>query len=171
MIEKVNIKTERLIIGQFEDKDISETYISWLNDPYLMRFSNQRFTKHTGASCKEYLSTFKNSSNQFLKITDLRNNKIVGTATVYCDNNHRKADIGILIGIGGNRYGTEAWNAIVHYLIGENNVYKLTAGTVENNHAMRKIIENSGFYLEATRYRHELIDNKRVNIMHYAFFS
>ena len=45
----------------FENSDITSEYISWLNDPEVVRFSNQRFIRHTIKSSQIYLKSFKNT--------------------------------------------------------------------------------------------------------------
>ena len=39
-----------------------------MNDKYLLRFSDQRHTKHNYQTSLKYLQTFKNKQNLFLKI-------------------------------------------------------------------------------------------------------
>ena len=166
------IETGRLIISNFSEQDISREYIEWLNSPVAMKYSNQRFKDHTKESCIFYLKSFENTANSFLKITEVKE-EMIGTATIYTNKEHKRADIGLLIGpnYSGMGYGSEAWNAIVQNLRRSQNIQKLTAGTASINIAMRKIIEKSGFFHEATLKGHEIIEEERVDIYYYSQFT
>ena len=48
----------KIKLVKFNKKFLTKRYISWLNDKKLMRFSEQRFKKHTLNSCKKYLEEF-----------------------------------------------------------------------------------------------------------------
>jgi hypothetical protein len=41
----------------FEAADINATYLGWLNDPEVTRYSNQRFHQHTPESCAANLES------------------------------------------------------------------------------------------------------------------
>jgi RimJ/RimL family protein N-acetyltransferase len=47
----LNLITRRLRLRPFQAADINDTYLGWLNDPEVTRFSNQRFHQHTAESC------------------------------------------------------------------------------------------------------------------------
>ena len=98
---------------------------------------------------------------------------MIGTSTVYINKQHKRADIGLLIGTcySGKGYGSEAWNAIIQSLRETENIQKLTAGTAAVNIAMRRIIEKSGFLHEATFKDHEIIEGDRVDIYYYSQFT
>lgn len=163
----------RLLVRPFIKKDISDTYLGWLLDPEVVRFSNQRFKVHTRESCQDYLSSFSGTKNHFLAINDRRSGSILGTMTVYFNVSHGTADIGIMIGerkIWGLGIGSEAFSLILSVLHDSGQVRKATAGTISINHSMVRICEKSGMHLEATRVGHELIDGVPTDINYYAKF-
>ena len=41
------IVTPRVTISLFSRENITQEYLSWLNDENLMKFSNQRFVHHS----------------------------------------------------------------------------------------------------------------------------
>lgn len=166
------IETPRLIIENFVHSDINDEYITWLNDKELMQYSNQRFKSHDKESCRKYLSSFDSTCQKFLAIRRKDGSKpprLVGTITLYTSTEHQTADIGLLIGIQAQGYGSESWNAVFSSLL-QLKFRKITAGCAASNTAMRKIIENSGMELEATRQAQELIQNEPVDILYYAYF-
>ena len=168
------IQSTRLTIRTFNELDVNEKYISWLNDPVITRFSSQRFHYHTHESCKSFLKKFDGSHNDFFLIELTDDNQAIGTATVYRDINNGLADIGLLIGerrLWGNGYGAEAFNSILQYLLNDTKMRKVTAGTMATNLSMKSILERSGMTLESIRYKHEIYENAPVDILQYCVFN
>lgn len=170
----MNLITPRLRLRPFEVADINATYLGWLNDPEVTRFSNQRFRRHSAESSTAYLESFAGSSNNFLLIEQLEDQRPIGTATVYSSVQHGTADIGLMLGerrCWGQGYGREAWQAVLDALLAEEGMRKVTGGTARPNRAMVRIMEQSGMELEAVRARHELIDGQPVDLLYYARFA
>lgn len=170
----MKIVTPRLRLLPFQLVDITPTYLGWLNDPDVTRFSNQRFNTHTAASSAAYLESFSGTSNSFLLIARSSNGRPVGTATVYRNTHHGTADIGLMIGdrqCWGQGYGREAWSGLLAALLKEPGIRKLTGGTSASNKAMLRIMEKSGMNLEAVRIRQELIEGKQVDLVYYSLFA
>ena len=170
----MKLATNRLLIRQFEVGDINETYLGWLNDAEVTRFSNQRFRTHTKESSSGYLASFAGTSNSFLLLELSSNKQQVGTATVYRSMHHGTADIGLMIGdrqCWGQGYGNEAWQKILEALIKEPGIRKVTGGTAKSNLAMVRIMEQSGMLLEAVRVGQEIIEGKPVDLLYYSRFA
>jgi ribosomal-protein-alanine N-acetyltransferase len=170
----LNLITPRLRLRPFQAADISATYLGWLNDPEVTRFSNQRFRRHTVESCAAYLASFDGFRNSFLLIEQLQDHRPIGTATVYRNRLHGTADIGLMVGerrCWGQGYGREAWQALLDALLREEGMRKVTGGTAQPNQAMVRIMEQSGMTLEAVRARQELIEGQSVDLLYYACFA
>ena len=106
---------EDFSIDIFSESDISDNYLSWLNDSYHMQFSDQQLKVHTVETAKDYIDSFKNTANLFLKI--LNNSRVmVGTLTVYIDVIMDIHNCGILIdsNLVGKGYGKKAWTVLTH---------------------------------------------------------
>ena len=52
------LRGHRVVLAPFQATDITETYLDWLNDPAVVRFSNQRFVRHDHTSSERYLASF-----------------------------------------------------------------------------------------------------------------
>ncbi len=170
----MNISTPRLLIRPFQSGDINSSYLRWLNDKAVTRYSNQRFVSHTTLSSKAYLKGFAGTSNSFLLIKTCHNQKPIGTATVYRDIHHGTAQIGLLIGdrsSWGLGYGHESWQAILEALLAEPSIRKVTAGTARVNCAMVRIMEKSGMMLEAVMAFQQIIEGDAVDLLYYARFA
>ena len=169
----MDLTTPRLRLDPFQQVDITEPYLSWLNDPEVTRFSNQRFRQHTAESSAAYLASFIGTANSFLLIRHHSEGQPIGTATVYRSPQHGTADIGLMVGersCWGQGYGREAWQAVLQALLQEPGMRKLTGGTARPNRAMVRIMEESGMELEAVRARQELIEGHPVDLLYYARF-
>ena len=99
----------------FSVEDISTSYLNWLIDPKVIRFSNQRFCTHTLESASAYVNSFNGLGNHFLGIYSLDTQRLVGTITAYCSKHHQTADMGLLIGdrnCWSQGLGLEAWSIL-----------------------------------------------------------
>jgi len=160
-------------LREFSSKDITEEYISWLNDPLVTKYSNQRFIHHTKESCISYLYSFAHGNNLFLNIISVKEGRSLGTMTIYYSPHHQTADIGIMIGdktCWGSGVGWDAWNLLTNWLLKLPNVRKITAGTLRENQAMIHIIEKSGMQLEGARFGQELLNNQPVDVLYFGKF-
>jgi len=173
MAKKFKIKGKHVVLSNFAEEDITDSYINWLNDSDVIKFSNQRFIKHDYLSCKKYFDSFNNSENLFISIKLTGSNKMIGTMTAYFSH-HQTVDVGIMIGEKskwGKGYGSDAWKTLLQWLKENNNIRKITAGTLAINFEMLKLLEDSGMHLEAVRKSQEVVNGKAEDILLYAIFS
>lgn len=158
---------------RFDKTCITPEYLSWLNDQKVMRFSNQRFLKHTKYTSLAYLDTFTDSSNLFLAIRMRDNLQMVGTITAYVSENHATADIGLMIGDQkhwGRGIGLDAWRTLMNYLLMELGMRKVTGGTLRCNVGMIRIMERSGMHLEAVRVKQQIVEGDAQDELYYSKF-
>lgn len=167
------ITGERLCLRPFTESDITADYIRWLNDPEVVRFSNQRFRRHDEKSCLDYLRSFGGSDNLFLAVRLANDKRLIGTMTAYVSSQHGTADMGLLVGergLWGQGFGLEAWNLLLNYLLQVRRLRKITAGTLRCNVGMTRIMERSGMRMEAVRSHQELVDGEPQDVLHFAKF-
>ena len=168
------IQGGRLRLIPFADKHLNETYISWLNNTDVVRYSNQRFVQHSRESCRQYLDSFEGTSNRFYAIEDCNSGNLIGTLTIYINLHQETADVGILIGAvdhWGKGYGYEAFSLATDALLTSAKLRKVTAGTMACNAGMIKVMTKCGMHLEATRKDQELLNGEPVDILYFAKFS
>ena len=163
----------KVLLRPFELSDITPEYVSWLNDPEVVRYSNQRFVTHSEDSCRHFYDSFKNSHNHFLSIRLQDDDLAVGTMTAYVSPQHETVDIGIMIGnrsVWGKGIGQDAWNTLLHWFISQPTIRKITAGTMCCNQGMIKLMERSGMKLEGSQKKQELLDGIPQDILFYSLF-
>lgn len=165
-----SIEGTQVSLRYFTTENITQKYIDWLNDKELMKFSNQRFRTHKIESCINYLDSFIGSDNLFLAI--YHNDEYIGTMNAYVSKIHKTADIGLLIGVEsqGRGLGLDSWLTFMGYLF-QNEIRKVTGGTLRCNTAMIKIMTRSGMNPDGIRIAQELVNGKAEDILHFAKFS
>lgn len=164
---------EKVRLRRFRPEDITPAYVGWLNDPAVVRFSNQRFRRHDRASCEAYLASFAGSPNLFIAIEEAERDRVIGTMTAYAAPQHGTVDVGIMVGEGsvrGKGYGRDAWCAMVDWLLETAEFRKVTAGTLACNGAMLGLMRASGMAHEATRTAQEIVEGRAEDIVYYARF-
>jgi ribosomal-protein-alanine N-acetyltransferase len=169
----VPLEGTKVRLRAFQSGDITPTYLSWLNNPLVVRYSNQRFFQHTLETSRRYLENFAGSTNHFIAICDRDHEALIGTLTIHRNLHHGTADIGILLGdpaSWGRGFGLDAFFTVTQALERSGQVRKLTAGTLSVNKGMLRIIERAGFELEAVRRGQELLDGQPVDVVYYARF-
>ena len=172
-LSEVSIVGEKVILRRFAASDIADNYLEWLNDPILMRFSNQRFLCHDRQSSLRYLQSFDDSPNFFLCVLDQAGHRMIGTMTAYLAQQHGTADIGIMIGdktAKGSGYGFDAWRTLMSWLLDMQGIRKVTAGTLACNAQMLKLIKGSGMQPDGIRRHQEIIDGMPQDIAYFARF-
>jgi [ribosomal protein S5]-alanine N-acetyltransferase len=173
MTMRAVLSSRRLRLETFAESCIDAVYLSWLNDPEVVRFSNQRFRRHTADSALAYLATFEGSENLFLAVRQTESGRLIGTMTAYVARPHGTADMGILIGdraAWGQGYGLEAWTTLMSHLGAQPGMRKITAGAVRPNVGMMRIMERSGMELEAVRRRQEIVEGLEEDVLYFARF-
>lgn len=168
------IETPRLRMVPFAERHLTERYVGWLNDPVVVRYSEQRFREHSLESCRTYWNSYAGTPHLFwaIEVKEAVESHI-GNINAYLDANHGVADVGILIGAReawGHGYGTEAWIAICDHLFREQGVRKITAGTASLNHGMRSIMRKAGMEEDGCRRAQLLIEGEEVDVVHAALF-
>ena len=155
-------------LDKFTEKYVTQKYVGWLDDPVLMKYSEQRHYSHDIGSCIRYVNSFTGTKNLLYAVVDSNTHQHVGNINDYIDSFNQTADVGILIGVGGNGYGLSAWNQMLDRLFSPDlSIRKVTAGTMSENKAMLRIFEKSGMSYEYTKIRHFCIEQRLVDMRVY----
>lgn len=169
------LRTPRLVLEPFDvQRHLTTRYVSWLNDPHVVRYSEQRHVSHTMASCRQYVESFRGQASCLWAI-QVKSDGLahIGNLAAYVDERNRVAELAILIGEpgqGGKGFGTEAWSAAIRHLFQAAQVRKVHAGTMAENVPMLKIFEKSGMTIEGTRRKHYLLDGREMDLVCAAIF-
>ncbi|MCG9094393.1 GNAT family N-acetyltransferase [Laribacter hongkongensis] len=174
MLPPIDSLAGRLVTLQpFLPADVTTEYVGWLNDPEVVRFSNQRFRHHSPSSCQDYVASFDGSPHRFLKILRQADGRMVGTMTAYAAVPHGTADMGIMLGCRstwGQGIGQDAWNTLLQWLLDTAGIRKVTGGAMRCNQAMVRIMERAGMTLEAVRPAQEMLDGIPQDLVYFGKF-
>lgn len=155
-----------LYISSFRDELLTERYVGWLNDPEIVRYSEQRHRVHSLESCSDYLESMRASGSLFLSIEAAHSELFhVGNISVAIDALNRAADLSIMIGdkgVWGRGYASMAWTAVMQYLLYEAGLRRVTAGTMEVNEPMIRLMKRSGMHIDCVRPRHFLWEDREI---------
>ena len=168
---KIILKSNFIEIKKFNKRNISEEYLSWLNDKEVTKYSQQRFIKYNKNKLINYYNEQLRKKNLFLAIYFLekRNQKIhVGNLGVIFNKLDNTADLSILIGnkkYWNKKIATHAWVLALEYLIKIRGVRMVTAGTLSVNIPMLKLINKTKMNIDGILKKRKIWNNKEVDIV------
>ncbi len=161
------LETRRLTLLPFSDQHLTERYVGWLNDPDVVRYSEQRHRIHDIESCRRFAATFADGLSHLWAIVEKEQGLgHIGNINTDVDAPNKSADIAILIGdkqAWGQGLGAEAWIAVVDYLLDPGGMRRVTAGCMAENKAMLAIMKKSGMTEEGRRPGQFILDGREVD--------
>lgn len=163
------IRTGGLCISSFRNELLTDRYVGWLNDPQVVRFSEQRHLLHSMETCSAYLAQMQHSDGLFLAI-HVESSEIghIGNISVAIDKPNLSADLSIMIGekrAWGHGYASLAWSVVIQYLIEDAGMRRVTAGTMEVNEPMIRLMQRSAMQIDCVRPRHFLWEGREVGLV------
>lgn len=162
-------------IRAFQTTHLTERYISWLNDPEVVRYSEQRHCKHTLLTCTHYFEAMQKTNHHFLAIeVDNQDLGHIGNIGVSVDPFNLTADMSIIIGekrVWGIGFASIAWNTVLKELFENHGIRKITAGTMATNEPMLRMMKRSGMHIESIRQAHFIWQGELVDLVQSAIFS
>lgn len=175
MHDQITIQTERLLITSFSEEHLSDRYVAWLNDPIVVRYSEQRHRHHTQEQCRKYWEMMHTEGHILLAIL-LKQTPLlhIGNLSAAIDHPNQTADLAIMLGereLWGQGYGSEAWSATVDELLLNQGLRKITAGTMSKNKAMLNLMKRADMAQEGCRIGQFLLDGDIVDQIDMARFA
>ncbi len=152
--EKIRITSRRLVLKRMTVEDITESYVTWLNDFETTKYLEVRFTPQTRKDVEEYVRKGLPAASHRLHfgVFDEEGKRLVGTVTFNgVDHHHRSASISFVIGhpeAQGKGYGTEAVHAATHYLFSQMKFVKIWGGYYAGHVASEKVFFKNGYKVE-----------------------
>lgn len=170
------IITERLLIRELVESDATQTYLGWLQDPEVNRFTEVRWERVTLDDLTTTIRHSGQATNEiFLGIFVRESTQHIGTIRIsQISRVHRTAEIGFLIGergFWGQGLATEAITRVSEFLMLELGLRKITAGCYAGNHGSARALLKSGFIHEATLRDQLFVDGGHVDELRFARFA
>lgn len=152
---------------------LTDAYVAWLNDPDVVRYSEQRHRTHDLQSCREYLTRMSGRGMNLWAI-ERKDGRHIGNLSAAEDQPNNVAELAIIIGdkeSWGGGFGTEAWAAVGEHMLFSKSVRKLVAGTMSVNAPMLSVFRKTAMHLEGTRAGYFLWQGTEVDLLEYARFA
>lgn len=169
----LNIESIRIV--PFQRHHLTSRYVSWLNDPDVVQFSEQRHYNHTMFTCEQYFDSMQQANGYFLAIeTSMNGLGHIGNIGVSIDFHNQIADMSILVGekrAWGTGLASVAWNAVLMEMLKNQGMRKVTAGTMSVNEPMLRLMKRSGMQIESRLLRHFFWKGKEVDLVQAGIFS
>jgi len=155
------ITLKRLTIDSDTNWDI---YASWLNDDQTVRFSENRFKRHTAETCKAYVESVRPPDRLF---AIMLNDQHIGVGHLAVDLINKLVDISIMLGTKrGEGFGITAWKLLMDEAW-RTGARKITAGTMLTNNPMIRTALAAEMHVEHIRERHFLVDGVEVDLIQF----
>jgi hypothetical protein len=84
---------KKISLVKFNKNFITKNYLNWLNDKELMKFSHQRYYKHTKKSSLQYLRNIQKEGHLFYASLDYKKKIHVGNVSAHIDKINKIAEI------------------------------------------------------------------------------
>ena len=163
--EPVFLEGKSVIMTPLGRDDISESYLTWLNDPNVLRYRAPKAFPTTLSQLEEWVQSIPARGDLVLAIRTRDEGRHVGNISL---NSilwvHRSAELAIMIGakdVWGRGCGTEAIGLLTSHAFSVMGMHRLWADSPNPafNAAMRKL----GWTLEGTRREAFHLDGKHVD--------
>ncbi len=153
----MKMKGNRIYLKLLSPDDITQNYVSWMQDEKVVQFLESRWKVYTLENLKEYVKLMNESTEDyFLGIFLKEKEEHIGNIKIGEINQlHRFGDVGLIIGnkdVWGKGYGTETIELVTLYGFDELNLNKLKAGMYANNIGSYKAFIKAG-YMEIGRFK------------------
>jgi [ribosomal protein S5]-alanine N-acetyltransferase len=155
-----------LSLQTLKQSDISSPYIDWMNDPEVVRYTEQRFNLTTFDNTNFYINQMAESPvDLFYGI--FHNRTHVGTIKLSAINAfHKTADLSYIIGAKeywGLGIASLSIAAMTEIGFSQLDLVKISAGVYANNIASSRVLEKNGFVLEGVRKAQCSFEDQRVD--------
>lgn len=140
----VFLKGQRIHLRALMEKDLTDSYLQWLNDEEVCAGNSHAMFPNTEHKMKAYFESLKNGTQQVtLAIIYTEREKHIGNVALQNINwISRSAEFAILLGdkeFWNGGYGEEASKLIMEYGFSRLNLHRIYCGTFDNNTGMRKL--------------------------------
>ncbi|KKM95529.1 hypothetical protein LCGC14_1187300 [marine sediment metagenome] len=146
--KNICIEGQRIKLIPLREKDATEKYASWINDPEVNKFLSTK--KTTVKELREYIKDHYNNPNSLLLGIFLKESNIhIGNVKLEpIDFKDKIATMGTLIGekkFWGKGYATETYKSLINYAFNILKLEFIDAGLPVGHIGASKALQNVGF--------------------------
>lgn len=161
------MKTGQLFFRPLTSEDVTESYVSWLNDPKINRFLEVRHSHQTIESCLSFVDHTNSNPREHLFgvfLSDSMGQHIGNCKLGSVDPVHLTGEISLFIGESecwGRGLGGEIIQMLTSYGFHDLSLEKITAGCYEENIGSLKAFLKHGYAVEGFLRNHVFDQGKR----------
>jgi RimJ/RimL family protein N-acetyltransferase len=160
----------RVELFQLLPEHVGSHYVDWLNDPAVNRYLECRFTPQDQASVERFVAAQLESPVSVLfGIRSRAVGRHVGNIKLGpIDRHHGLGEIGLMVGdrdAWGMGIGSDAIACVARIAAVDLGVRKLTAGCYASNVGSAKAFFKAGFYEEARRPAHVILEGRPEDLV------
>lgn len=165
--------TRRLTFGPVRntEHDLREI-IGWLNNPEVVKYSEQRHQHHTLETQLAYIQSISPGD---LYLAIYQDGIMIGTALAAIDLDNMVANVGIMIGCASKwrqGLGYEAWEGVCDHLLKDFTlIRKVEAGCMACNAGMMGICSHYGMMEEGRQDDHFSVNGSYTDLVHWGKFK
>ena len=164
----LEIKTQRLIIRNFQPVNITKKYLNALNDNSIMGLTEARHQKwNREQAIKFILRSNKSNESILFGIFLFEKEKPIGNIRLFNFHKiHRRAELSFLFydkEEWNKGYATEALKAIIEYAFEKLLLHRIHADYYESNSASEEVFKKLEFQIEGTYRDHFWLNDRYVD--------
>ena len=169
VLAKRNIKIkvdEQIFLKVLRLNDVSDSYVEWLNDYEVTKYTEQKDFRHTLESTKTFVSQKYNSEGDLLFGIFFDGTHIGNIKLGPIRFEHMSAEVSYLVGekkFWGKGVASKCVGAVVHFAVNELDLKKINASYYEKNIGSAKVLEKCGFVVEGNRISDVIFEDKRIS--------
>lgn len=167
------IDGHRIYLRKLSLSDVTEEYLSWLNDPEVLRYRRPKVYSSTMEDLQTFIRTAQNSQDLYLAICLQEGDKHIGGVSLTAINFvHHTADLNIMIGdknCWGNGFGKEVVFVLSKHAFFNMGLNRLSAQSP--NPAFNKIVKSLGWVHEGTKRQMFLMDGEYIDMECYGLLK
>ena len=171
----MELNTNRLLIRPFLPTDITDAYLSGLNDSAIIGLTEARHQSWDLESAKKFISSNDGVSAILLGAFLKNSAKPIGNIRLFNIHFvHRRGELSLLFydkSEWGKGYATEAINAVINFAFDDLKLHRIMADYYSTNIASSKVFKKTGFLCEGVYKDHfcvgggQYVDSTRVSLI------
>ena len=172
------IKTRSTIIKPITENEITENYVSWLNDREINKFLEVRHTKQTKDNVVNYINSIRKRNDcDMFAIFDAETKIHIGNLTItsFDTNSNGSIDFGIMIADKTSRnigIGAEVLISFIDFIFSHDAIHRISGGAASDNFKSCNTLESIGFIKEGViRKIYPLEKGRKCDFIHYGLLK
>ena len=165
------IDAKNIFLRKFTFGDINKSYLSWMNDFEITKYTESRDKKYSLQDLKNYYSEYgDNLLSPWFCICTKNDSKHIGNIKLDVREKWLRGNLGLFLGDRNywrKGYAYESIKALVFWAFTVHGMEKIRAGVLDVNFPSQKLFEKSGFCLEGKFEQEVPYDNGRVALIQY----